>query len=230
MAHHLIESADRVVLEPEISPHSCVIWLHGLGADGHDFVPIVHAMKLDSLPIRFVFPHAPFRQLTAFNRMRLRAWFDVLSGERGPQTLAPGIDESIQRIQQMIAEQRALGIDARCIVLAGFSQGGAVVSHLLLRSDTRLAGALLMSTYLPDAANALARLHTAALATPVQLHHGTADPVLPYALGLSLRETLAGLGFAVDWHSWRMGHEVCPEQLAVIRPWLAARLRPAPSV
>lgn len=224
MPFDLSETIDQVRLEPGQAARACVIWLHGLGADGHDFVPIVDALKLDALPIRFVFPHAPFRQLTAFNRMRLRAWFDVLDSDRGPLTMAPGIGESILRIEQLIAEQKALGIDTQRILLAGFSQGGAVVSHLLLRSDSAIAGALLMSTYLPEAATALAQLQPQALATPVQLHHGTADPVLPYALGLSLRDTLKERGFAVDWHSWRMGHEVCPEQLAVIRPWIVARL------
>ncbi|NNL54167.1 MAG: alpha/beta hydrolase fold domain-containing protein [Woeseia sp.] len=202
-----------------------VIWLHGLGADGHDFEPIVPELRLEGeLKLRFIFPHAPLRKVTINGGMEMRAWYDILSLERdGPQDEA-GIRDSGAQLEALIAREQQRGVALNKIVLAGFSQGGAIAMHTALRQKERLAGLMALSTWLPlhdafdrevtDAPDSQSR------DLPVFVAHGTFDPMLPLALGEDARDSLKGAGFAPEWHSYPMAHSVCAEEIAAIREWL----------
>lgn len=208
---------------------SSIIWLHGLGADGHDFEPIVPELRLDgALDVRFVFPHAPERPVTINGGMVMRAWYDILTLERnGPQDEA-GILESSRLLERLIEREHQRGIDYRRIVVAGFSQGGAIALHTALRFGQRLAGSMVLSSYLPLAgsfAEWAAGGHTpAAQGLPIFMAHGTLDPMLPVELGRSSRKLLEDAGFDVAWHEYPMAHSVCAEEIADIRRWLLSVL------
>ena len=200
-------------------PSASVIWLHGLGADGHDFEPIVPELRLpDTLPLRFVFPHAPVRPVTINGGMAMRAWYDIVSLDRGGPVDSAGIDESTATLEALIAREEQRGIDPRRIVVAGFSQGGAIAINTVLRSETRLAGLMALSTWLalPDA------LQGDAIDTsiPVFMAHGQFDPMIPMQYGRFSAEALAEAGFRVDWHDYPMAHAVCPQEIDDIRAWL----------
>ena len=219
-------SQDRIVLEPRAGPaRACVIWLHGLGADGHDFVPIVPELGLEDAGVRFIFPHAPMRPVTINAGMTMRAWFDIYSLGRLDQQDAQGIADSAERVRGLIAEQQAAGIPAERIVLAGFSQGGAIALHTALRHPERLGGLLALSTFLPMHETLEAERVAANADIDILMCHGDYDPVLPLQLGAWSRDLLQELGYAVDWRSYRMQHQVCPAQIADIAAWLGARLR-----
>jgi phospholipase/carboxylesterase len=198
-----------------------VIWLHGLGADGHDFEPIVPELGLE-LPVRFVFPHAPVRPVTINGGMAMRAWYDIMGFDRNAKEDAAGIRASAAAVTELIDHEIGRGIPAERIALAGFSQGGAIALHTALREPRALAGVLALSTYLP-LANTLASERSAANAEiPIFMAHGTQDSVLPLALGESSRRALETLGYAVDWHAYPMPHSVCLEEIGAIGAWLAA--------
>ena len=219
-------SQDRIVLEPQAGPaRACVIWLHGLGADGHDFVPIVPELGLEDAGVRFVFPHAPMRPVTINAGMTMRAWFDIYSLGRLDQQDEQGIADSAERVRGLIAEQQAAGIPAERIVLAGFSQGGAIALHTALRHPERLGGLLALSTFLPMHETLEAERVAANADIDILMCHGDYDPVLPLQLGAWSRDLLQELGYAVDWRSYPMQHQVCPAQIADIAAWLGARLR-----
>ena len=225
MTHRLQESADAVVLAPAAPAAASVIWLHGLGADGHDFVPIVPELKLPATPaVRFVFPHAPIRPVTLNNGMRMRAWYDLKTLTAEGRADEAGIRESAARLGEYIAAERAAGIDSTRIIVAGFSQGGAVALHAALRHPEPLAGILALSTYLALAASLPAERSEANRATPILMCHGLYDPVLQHGLGVMARDALRALGYAVEWKEYPMQHQVCLPEIQDISRWLQSRL------
>lgn len=198
-----------------------VIWLHGLGADGHDFEPIVPELRLPaSLPVRFVFPHAPVRPVTLNGGMAMRAWYDIIALGGNAQQDEQGIRQSEAQVHALIRRENERGIATGQIVLAGFSQGGAVALHTGVRYPERLAGIMGLSTYLPLAESVAAERSNANTQTPVFMAHGTGDPVLPMQLGQWSREHLESLGYAVEWHDYPMQHAVCLEEIQAIGAWL----------
>jgi phospholipase/carboxylesterase len=225
MTHEMVESDESVTLNPAGSARASVIWLHGLGADGYDFVPIVPELRLpEALAIRFVFPHATVRPVTVNGGYEMRAWYDITALTVAGRDDAPGLDESVGRIGAMVAAERALGIPAARIVLAGFSQGGAVALHAGLMAPERLAGLVALSTYLPCAAALATKLAEANRGLPIIMCHGIDDPVVPLAMGASARGALVAAGHLVAWHEYPMQHEVSAREIADVSRWLAARL------
>jgi phospholipase/carboxylesterase len=225
MTHRLQESADAIVLAPAAPAAASVIWLHGLGADGRDFIPIVPELKLPAEPgVRFVFPHAPVRAVTLNNGMRMRAWYDIRTLTAEGRADETGLRESGARLAEYIAKERAAGIDAARIVVAGFSQGGAVALHAGLRYAEPLAGILALSTYLPLASTLATERNAANQETPILMCHGLYDPVLPHGLGVMARDALRALGYTVDWQEYPMQHQVCLPEIEAIGAWLQARL------
>lgn len=217
----LVETDTAVLVEPDIAPRASVIWLHGLGADGHDFVPIVRELGLKpDAALRFVFPHAPVRPVTLNNGFPMRAWFDIRSLDRKGLADEAGIAESAARVRSLIAAETAAGIPAGRIVVAGFSQGGAIALHTVLRHPERLAGLLALSTYLPLADTLPAQASAANRDVPILLCHGSDDPILPLELGEWSRDRLTDQGYAVEWQAYPMAHEVCAEQIERIGAWL----------
>jgi len=214
-----------VELETGAEPDAAVIWLHGLGADGNDFVPIVSELELAGAAIRFVFPHAPQRPVTINMGMRMPAWYDILQLGGGREDEA-GIRESQGRIEDLIARERARGIDAGRIVLAGFSQGGAIVLHTGLRHRERLAGILALSTYLPLADKVEAERDAANRDVPIFIAHGTHDPMIAMARAEATRRRLEALGYAPIFRSYPMEHSVCPDEIADIGAWLGVLIPP----
>lgn len=199
-----------------------VIWLHGLGADGHDFVPIVPELRL--VPPgewRFVFPHAPVRPVTLNGGLPMRAWYDIRELSAAGRQDDAGIRESAARIDALIEREIGRGVPAARIVLAGFSQGGAIALHAALRFPQRLAGVMGLSTYLPLHQSVAGEASTANRDVPILMCHGLHDPVLPLALGDMSRNLLVALGYAVEWKTYPMQHEVCRAQIDDIAAWLA---------
>jgi phospholipase/carboxylesterase len=221
MIQRVQESADAVVLAPASPATASVIWLHGLGADGNDFVPIVPELKLPpSLAVRFVFPHAPMRAVTINNGMRMRAWYDILDlTPGGPQDDA-GIRDSAAILAGFIQRERQDGIAAGRIVVAGFSQGGAIALHAALRHPERLAGVMALSTYLPLRTTLAAEASKANRDIPILMCHGSFDPMLPMRLGSSSRDLLRAEGYTVDWKEYPMQHQVCLEEVQDISKFL----------
>jgi phospholipase/carboxylesterase len=212
---------DTVVVSTKEPTSRSVIWLHGLGADGHDFEPVVPELGLGDLPgVRFVFPHAPVRPVTLNNGMAMRAWFDIFGLDRKGPFDEEGIAQSVAQVERLIAAELADGRGASDIVIAGFSQGGVIALHSALAYPARLAGVMALSTYLPLHEKALANASSANTDLPVFLAHGTADPVLELALGEHAHQALSEAGYNVDWRTYPMAHQVCMEQLRDIGAWL----------
>ncbi len=216
----MTQQAQALEIETAPSPDAAVLWLHGLGADGHDFEPVVPQLRLPpQLRVRFVFPHAPVRAVTLNMGMRMRAWYDILQLGGGREDEA-GIRESQALLEALIARERRRGVAAQRIVLAGFSQGGAVALHTGLRHAERLAGILALSTYLPLAAR-LAPEHSAAnLGVPLFMAHGRVDDIIPIERARQSRVALERLGCKVEWREYAMPHAVCGEEIADIAAWL----------
>jgi phospholipase/carboxylesterase len=204
-------SVDAIRIETGPKPEAAVIWLHGLGADGHDFEPIVPELELDKA-VRFVFPHAPIRPVTINQGMRMRAWYDILQLGGGPE------DEPGLRASQKITEEliRAQALPASKIVLAGFSQGGAIVLQTALRYPERLAGVVALSTYLPLAATVAAERSDANRDLPMFMAHGQYDDLIPMSRARASREQLEKLGYKIEWHDYPMPHSVCAPEIADI--------------
>ena len=220
-----IESAHSVILEPNMAANAAVIWLHGLGADGYDFVPIVPRLVLPPpLSVRFVFPHAPPRPVTLNGGMRMRAWYDLIGLGRTDVQDETGIRASALLLDGLIDAQVAAGVPRARLVLAGFSQGGAVALHTGLRHGEALAGIMALSTYLPLSTKAEQELTAAGRATPVLMCHGRHDPVLVFELGTHSRDLLRGQGVSVEWHEYPMAHEMCAAEIDDIAGWLRSRL------
>ena len=212
---------DAIEITTGDAPRLAVIWLHGLGADGHDFEPIVPELRL-RLPVRFVFPHAPVRPVTINGGMQMRAWYDILGFDRRAKEDAAGIQASAAAVTELIDREIERGLSSDRIVLAGFSQGGAIALHTALRSPKPLAGVLALSTYLPLATTLASERSAANAAIPLFMAHGTDDPVLPFGLAETSRRALEALGYVVDWHAYRMAHSVCMEEVRAIGAWLSA--------
>lgn len=202
-----------------------VIWLHGLGADGNDFVPIVPELGLgDEHGVRFVFPNAPTRPVTVNGGTPMPAWYDIAGMELADKQDAEGIAAIAREIEAVIANEIARGIPANRIVLAGFSQGGAVALHVGLRHSETLAGIMALSTYLPLHDSLAGEASDANRAAPILMAHGSEDPVVPIALGQASREHLEAAGYTVAWHEYPMAHQVCLPQIATLGRWLRERL------
>jgi phospholipase/carboxylesterase len=204
------------------NPVASVIVLHGLGADGNDFVPIARELDLTAVgPVRFVFPHAPSRPVTINGGYVMPAWYDILGLDSHAQREdEAGLRASQALVEELIAKEKARGVLARRIVLAGFSQGGAMTLMTGLRHDERLAGLVGLSGYLPLAAKAEAERHAANRDTPIFLAHGTGDPVIPIARARQSRDALAAMGHPVEWHEYPMPHSVSPAEIADLNRWL----------
>ena len=215
---------ETLQVETAARPDAAVIWLHGLGADGHDFEPIVPELRLPaSLRLRFVFPHAPARPVTINQGMRMRAWYDIFQLGGGAED-EPGIRASERLLNELVAQQKAQGIAARRIVLAGFSQGGAIALQAALRHPERLAGVLALSTYLPLASKLAAERSPANADLPIFMAHGRYDDVIPPARAEQSARALAELGYPVEWATYSMPHSVCAEEIAHIAEFLVRNL------
>ncbi len=227
MNYRLSETGDAVILAPEQARATAsVVWLHGLGADGHDFAPIVTQLRLpETLAVRFVFPHAPRRAVTINQGLMMRAWYDISTLGAGLVEDPAGIAESSALVQGFLQRESALGIAHRAIVLAGFSQGGAMALHVGLRTALGLGGIMGLSTYLPMRDQLAGEAGAANRETPILLCHGRQDTVLPFQLGELARDSLRSLGYAVQWHAYPMGHEVCAAEIDDLAAWLAPVLR-----
>jgi phospholipase/carboxylesterase len=212
---------DAIEITTGDAPRLAVLWLHGLGADGRDFEPIVPELRL-RLPVRFVFPHAPVRPVTINGGLQMRAWYDILGFDRRAKEDSAGIRESAAAVAELVDREIERGMASERIVLAGFSQGGAIALHTGLRSPKPLAGVLALSTYLPLQATLASERSAANASIPLFMAHGTDDPVLPLALAETSRRALEALGYAVEWHAYPMAHSVCMEEVAAIGAWLAA--------
>jgi phospholipase/carboxylesterase len=216
---------DAVEINPAASATACIIWLHGLGADGHDFAPLIPQLDIvDTLGVRVVLPHAPQRAVTINGGMQMPAWYDIESTDFRRGQDRAGIEASTAQLGRLIQREVDSGIPAGRIVLAGFSQGGAIVLHAGLRYPQPLAGILALSTYLPLADSLAGQASAANRSIPIMMAHGMQDPVVPVMLALQSRDRLEELGYQVDWRSYAMQHAVCPQEVGDIRDWLLQRL------
>lgn len=216
---------DMLEIEPRRAARCAVIWLHGLGADGNDFVPLIHQWGLaDELGARFVLPHAPRRPVTLNNGMVMRAWYDIhdLGFSRGEDR--GGIELAQQQLLSLILRECGRGLSSDRILLAGFSQGGAVALHTALRLEETLAGVLALSAYLPltDLLNKEKRANPSLLT--IRMDHGKQDPVVPFAMAELSRERIEEQGYHVEFHAYEMQHSLCAEQMESLRSWIAGRL------
>ena len=213
-------SLETIEIETGAKPGAAVIWLHGLGADGRDFEPIVPELRLPaSKPVRFIFPNAPQRPVTINMGMRMPAWYDILQLGGGAEDES-GIRESQAQIEQLMAREKTRGVPANRIVLAGFSQGGAIALQTSLRQPERLAGVMALSTYLPLGAKLAAERQAINSDLPIFMAHGTFDPMIPMVRAAQSREALLALGYPVEWREYPMPHSVCPEEIADIAAFL----------
>jgi phospholipase/carboxylesterase len=210
---------EAVEIETGPKPGAAVIWLHGLGADGHDFEPIVPELHLPK-PLRFVFPHAPIRPVTINQGMRMRAWYDIFQFGGGPEDEA-GVRASQKLLEQSISEEARRSFKPENIVLAGFSQGGAIALHTALRYPQRLAGVMALSTYVPIASSLAAERSEANQGLPIFMAHGQFDDLIPLERAKRSRELLEKLGYAVTWKDYPMPHAVCAEEIGDIARFLA---------
>lgn len=217
---------EHVEINTGNKPAGTVIWMHGLGADGWDFVPIVKELGLpEKLALRFIFPHAPMRPVTLNNGYVMRAWYDIAMAELQRVTDEKGIRESQRQIEAFMAREKERGIASDKIVLAGFSQGGAIALQTGLRHAEPLAGILALSTYLALAESLAAEGTPANKSIPIFMAHGSEDPVVPIELAETSRDTLKSHGYNVRWTDYPMPHSVCMEEVAAIGEWLAERFK-----
>jgi len=215
-----------IEIETSANPEFAVIWMHGLGADGSDFVPVVPELGLDKHPgIRFIFPHAPEIPVTCNGGYVMRAWYDIISLEPGSRQVdEAGILQSRQMIRSLIAHENQRGIPSHKIFLAGFSQGGAIAYTAALTHPESLAGVIALSTYLPSQRLLAEEAAEANRATPIFAAHGTEDEVVALELGIQAREFLKQRGYKLEWHEYPMPHAICLEEIALIGGWLQARM------
>ena len=216
---------DTVEHETGPDPQWCVLWLHGLGADGHDFAPIVPELVRDGWPaLRFVFPHAPVRAVTINGGARMRAWYDIRDFDLAHRADLDGVDASVAQVDALIAREAERGIPPQRLLLAGFSQGGAITLAAGLARAQPLAGLIALSTYLPmPLALAQQRVQPAAVAQPLFMAHGEFDPVVPVAAGEAAMQAMRSLGFEATWRRYPMQHQVCAEEIADLADWMSAR-------
>jgi phospholipase/carboxylesterase len=219
----MAEVLDAIEMETGRNPTASVIWMHGLGADGNDFAPIVPALQLPKTAIRFVFPHAPVRPVTINAGMRMRAWYDISDGAIRLEDEG-GVRASQKLIEALIARENERGTSAERLVLAGFSQGGAIALQTGLRYRQRIAGIMALSTYLPIADKFAVEASGENRDAPIFMAHGSYDPVIPLERAERSRDILQSLGYKVEWREYPMPHSVCPEEVVDIGAWLSARL------
>jgi phospholipase/carboxylesterase len=225
-----VSQLEAIEIETTASPGVSIIWMHGLGADGHDFVDIVPELRLPARPgVRFVFPHAPMRPVTINGGYVMRAWYDIRDDGGVRREDPAGVRASQKAIEALIQREKERGVPAASIVIAGFSQGGAMALHTSLRHGERLAGVMALSCSLPLADTLAAEAAPANRDVPIFLAHGTQDPMIPMARALRARETLVGLGYRVEWHEYPMPHSVCAEEVRDISTWLGVVLGAASS-
>lgn len=213
-----------VVVEPRGEPSASVIWLHGLGADGHDFGPIVPELGAAREGVRFVFPHAPMRPVSINGGAVMRAWYDIVSLDLERHVPHEHLEESKSQLGAWIAHERGLGIPAARIVVAGFSQGGAIALFSGLQHEERLGGVLALSCYHPELSRIEEDARGVSAGLPVFLAHGSMDPVVPMALAERTRDELRDHGYACEWHDYPMPHSVCAEEVQHIAAWLSSTL------
>ncbi|MEX1025698.1 MAG: alpha/beta fold hydrolase [Planctomycetota bacterium] len=219
------ELLECVEIEPTTQARAAVIWLHGLGADGHDFEPIVPELGLDpALGVRFVFPHAPRIPVTLNGGMVMPAWYDITSMDLRRRHDAEGIARSVAAVEALIAREVERGIAPERIVLAGFSQGGAIALYAALTHPERLAGVVALSTYLVQTEALEAARHPANQGLPIFQAHGNSDPMVVFERGEGAHEQLVVWGHPVDWHVYGMVHQVCLEEIQALGRWLGERL------
>ena len=212
---------ETVELETGPRPTAAVLWLHGLGADGYDFEPIVPELDLPAAPaVRFVFPHAPMRPITINGGAVMRGWYDVMSLEGVRREDDAGVRASQASVDELIARELARGVPAARLILAGFSQGGAIALQTGLRHPERLAGIMALSTYLPLAATLAAEASAANRDVPIFMAHGRDDSLIPIERATISRETLRAAGYKLEWHDYAMEHAVCREEIEDIAAWL----------
>ena len=212
---------EAIEIETAASPICSIVWMHGLGADGHDFVDIVPELELPAKPgVRFVFPHAPMRPVTINAGYVMRAWYDIRDDAGTRREDPAGVRASQKAIEALLEREKARSVPAASIVLAGFSQGGAMALHTGLRYGERLAGIMALSCSLPLADTLAAEASPANHDVPIFMAHGTHDPMIPMARAMRARETLSGLGYRLEWHEYPMPHSVCLEEVRDISAWL----------
>ena len=212
---------DYVEINPDVKPIATVIWLHGLGADGHDFEPIVPELHLpETLPIRFIFPHAPKRPITINAGMIMRAWYDAVDLEGERKIDLNGFLQSVDQVTALIRDEIRSDLSSERLILAGFSQGGAIALYTGLTFEMKLAGIMALSCYLPIV-DQLAKKRTGINQDiPVMMGHGTMDPLISMTKAVQTRQDLTSLGYHVSWHEYAMAHTVCPEEINDVRDWL----------
>ena len=219
------EFLDAIEIETAKNPSTSIIWLHGLGADGNDFAPIVPELELPEAAIRFVFPHAPVQPVTINGGMRMRAWYDIADGAIRRED-EHGVRASQALIETLIDREKQRGTKSKRLVLAGFSQGGAIALQTGLRHSERIAGIMALSTYVPVGEKLSAEASAANRDVPIFMAHGTYDPIIPPGRAEESRSLLQSLGYPVEWREYPMPHSVCPEELADIGAWLRKVLGP----
>lgn len=212
---------ETIQIETGPNPTASIIWMHGLGADGHDFVPIVRELDLAGCPpIRFVFPHAPTMPVTINNGYVMRAWYDILGADLVRREDEAGLRKSQAMIERLIEQEKTRGIPSHRIMLAGFSQGCAMTLQTGLRYPEKLAGLLCLSGYLPLHTTIATEHHAANQSTPIFMAHGRGDPVVPVLRAEQSRDILKSLGYSIEWHEYMMPHSVCAEEIDDIGAWL----------
>jgi phospholipase/carboxylesterase len=222
-----LKALETVTVETGPHPSYTIIWLHGLGADGHDFEPLVPELVEQGTPaLRFVFPHAPVRPVTINNGYEMRAWYDIIGIDRRSAEDFKGVGESADSVAGLVHREHARGITSDHILLAGFSQGGAMALHLATRHPDTFAGVIALSCYLPLARELSKSRNTANLSTPMFMAHGTQDPVVPFALAEESRQLLEEAGFKPQWHAYPMAHALCEPEVADLRTFLRGILTP----
>ncbi|MFT3928625.1 MAG: alpha/beta hydrolase [Myxococcales bacterium] len=215
---------DCVERETGADPQWTVLWLHGLGADGHDFEPIVPELVRAEWPaLRFVFPHAPVRAITINNGVRMRAWYDIASFDFSRRADETGVDQSIAQVGALIAREAERGVPASRLILAGFSQGGAITYSLGARREAPLAGLVALSAYLPNVDKLASFATPASKKQPVFSAHGLGDPVVPLQIGQASAEAMRAAGYALEWKTYPMGHQVCAEEIRDLGNWMSLR-------
>ena len=214
----MAEPLETIEIETAPNPQASVIWMHGLGADGSDFAPLADEIELP-IGVRYIFPHAPMMPVSINGGYVMRAWYDISDAAIRRED-EPGVRASQQSVEALLAREKSRGIAASRIVLAGFSQGGAIALQTGLRHSERLAGIMALSTYVPLAAQLAAEADPANREVPIFMAHGTADPMIAFARAATSRDLLQQQGYVVEWHEYRMQHAVCPQEITDIVSWL----------
>jgi len=214
----MAELLESIEIETAPNPRASVIWMHGLGADGNDFAPLADEITLP-IGVRYIFPHAPMMPVSINAGYVMRAWYDIIDAALRREDEA-GVRASQRSVEDLLAREKSRGIDASRVVLAGFSQGGAIALQTGLRHGERLAGVMALSTYVPLADRLATEANAANRDVPIFMAHGTADPMIAYTRAQASRDLLLQQGYSVEWHEYAMQHSVCPQEIADIARWL----------